>query len=170
MNHPRLEYGCEAQTFRRDWMFYVAIQILIFVKTVIFFFFFGKGISYAGQPVAINIPFVAVPVFGNLYHVWEYLFHQLMHVFIAVWVFVYVLHIKRFDVAATAKLFFIATILHNVGYWFTNAHSDWLYSLKDFVIDYTSLWAFFTVFCLVTKFYPTIRKWKIPFFGRTSEL
>ncbi|MEK6901962.1 MAG: hypothetical protein AABX02_00035, partial [archaeon] len=146
MSPTKLEYGCPPATFRRDWMLYVAIQLVIFIKVVLFFIFFAKGVSYGGQPLAVDLPFVAMPVFGNLFHIWEYLFHQIMHVLIAFWVILLVKHTKKFDVKQTAKLFVIATILHNVGYWVTGSHPSWLYSLRDFATDYVALWGFFTLF------------------------
>jgi hypothetical protein len=157
-------YGCEPQTFFRDWMFFVSIQAIIFVKVVAFFIFFGHGISYYGQPIALNIPFITMPVFANLVQVWEYFFHQLMHALIAVWMFLLVKHMKVFDGKGLVKLFFIATILHNVGYWFTAAHPSISFSIRDFLTDYLALVVFFGIFWVMVKLFPALKKWKIPFF------
>lgn len=168
MSATKLEYGTDPATFQRDWLYYVAIQMLIFVKVVLFFIFFGHGISYFTQPLALNIPFVAMPVFGNLIMVWEFLFHQIMHVLIAFWVLLFVKHMKRFNAWETAKLFFIATILHNVGYWFTATHPSWLFSARDFLTDFAGLWIFFTLFWVLLKIVPALKKVKIPHFDSAT--
>ncbi len=155
------------QSFLRDWMFYVSIQVIIFIKTVIFFFLFGHGISYVGQPVVANLLFVALPVFGNPVHVGDFLFHQLMHVLIAVWVLLLAKHVKKVDWFELGVLFFIATVLHNVGYWLTRAHPSWAYSFRDFGVDFVALFIFFIIFRLGLALVPVSRKWKIPYFDES---
>ncbi len=154
----------DKRTFTRDWMFYVSIQLIIFIKVLIFFYLFGNGVSYSSQPLAINIPFAAVPVFGNLFHVWEYLFHQLMHVLIAFWALLMAKHVKKINVKQTIMLFGLATILHNVGYWLTYSHPSLAFSANDFMTDFAALWVFFLVFYFGFKLVPQSRKWKVPFF------
>ena len=150
--------------FLRDWMFYVTIQAFIFIKVVVFFFLFGRGISYVGQPLILNVPFAAVPLFGNLYQVWEFFFHQLMHILILFWVLLLAKHMIKVKWLELGKLFFIAVVLHNVGYWFTYSHPSLLYSLHDFAVDFVALVLFFAFFRLAFKIVPASKGWKIPLF------
>jgi hypothetical protein len=150
--------------FLRDWMFYVTIQALIFVKVVAFFSLFGHGVSYYGLPLVLDVPFAAVPLFGNLFHVWEFFFHQIMHVLILFWTLLLAKHIVKVNWATLGKLFFVAVVLHNVGYWFTASHPSLLFSAKDFVTDFVALALFFALFRLGFKLVPASKKWAIPLF------
>lgn len=150
--------------FLRDWMFYVTVQALIFVKVVAFYTLFGHGISYYGQPLLLNVPFAAVPLFGNLFQVWEFFFHQLMHIFILFWVLLLAKHIVKLNWLEMGKLFFVAVVLHNIGYWFTYSHSSILFSLQDFATDFVALFFFFALFRLAFRLVPQSRKWTIPLF------
>ncbi|MFH0970807.1 MAG: hypothetical protein V1776_05100 [Candidatus Diapherotrites archaeon] len=154
--------GNPPRIFWKYFMFYLAIQILIWIKVGIFYFWFGYGISYYAQPLLWDAPFVAVPAFGNLFHVWEFFFHQIMHVLIAVWVFLLAKHANKMDWGELAGLFFGVVILHNVGYWFTFAHPTILFSVSDFLTDYVSLWVFFLVFSFFLHLYPRAKKWTVP--------
>src|SRR5690606_773805 len=98
-----------------------------------------------GQPVFLDLPFIAIPVFGNLIHVWDYFFHQIMHVSIAVWVFLYAKHVKKIILHEMILLFLIAVVLHNIGYWLTRSHTSWAFSARDFLVDFTALWIFFAL-------------------------
>lgn len=155
--------------FLRDWMFYVTVQAVIFIKVVAFYTMFGHGISYFGQPLMLNVPFMAVPVFGNLYHVWEYFFHQLMHIFILFWTLLLAKHIVKVDWLALGKLFFIAVVLHNIGYWFTFSHPSLIFSLRDFATDFVALFLFFALFRLGFKLVPQSKKWTIPLFDEVKS-
>ena len=150
--------------FLRDWMFYVTVQAVIFVKVVAFFSIFGHGISYVGQPLILSAPFIALPLFGNNYQVWEFFFHQIMHVFILFWTLLLAKHVVKVNWLQLGKLFFIAVVLHNVGYWFTSSHPSVLYSLHDAATDFIALVLFFTIFRLAFKLIPASKKWTIPLF------
>lgn len=157
------DFGYAHALFRRHWYFYVAIQFLIFIKVLAFYPVFGHGISYFGQPLAWDIPFAALPVFGNWIHVLDYFFHQAMHLSIALWVFLVAKHVKRIDIFSYALLFVLAAVLHNAGYWITAAHPNWNYSVLDFFIDYVSLWFFLAFFRFLMAVLPALRNVKIPF-------
>ncbi len=160
----RLVFGTLPTIFKRDFMFFFTVQLVIFIKVIIFFSFFGHGLSYYGQPLAWDIPFAPLPIFGNMINVWDYFFHQAMHILIALWVFLLVKHLRQFHFNEWGFLFLIATIIHNAGYWLTSSHPSWLFSVRDFLIDYFSLWGFFLVFLLILKWFPSIKKWRIPYF------
>ncbi len=148
--------GTPSKVFWNDFRFYVLIQLLILVKVVLLFFWLGQGISYRGQPTFINLPFIAVPAFGSIIHVLDYAFHQLMHVSIALWVFLLAKHMHQFKPFSIFRLFLVASLLHNVGYWITKSHPSWAYSLQDYVTDFVALWAFFGLFWLAMKFFPAL--------------
>jgi hypothetical protein len=160
----KLLFGTSPQIFKRDFLLYFSVQTAIFAKVILFYFYFGHGLSYYGQPLALDVPFIALPVFGNLLHVWDYFFHQTMHVLIALWVFLLARNLQKFLFHELAFLFLVATFMHNVGYWLTASHPSWLYSVQDYIIDYFSLWGFFLLFWLVIKLVPSLRKIRIPYF------
>ena len=166
-SQSHLVVGTPRHEFWRDFRFYVFIQALIWVKTIIFFFFFGRGLSYHGQPVVLNLPFIALPFFdGNPIFIADYAFHQLMHISIALWVFLLAKHLKEFKPFSLAKLFFVAVVLHNISYWLTRSHTSLAYSLKDFVQDYIALWMFLFFFMLLLRYFPKLQKIRIPFFEK----
>ncbi len=155
--------------FLRDWMFYVTIQVLIFFKTIVFYFFFGKGISYAGQPLLFAAPFVSVPVFLNAIQLWEFFFHQIMHILILFWTLLLAKHTVKVNWLELGKLFFVAVVLHNVGYWFTNTHPSLNFSIRDFATDFIALVLFFALFRLAFKRVPALKKWTIPLFDEVKS-
>ncbi len=155
--------------FLRDWMFYVTIQALILVKVIVFFFLFGHGAASFGQPFILSLPLIGVPVFSNPFIVWEFFFHQLMHVFILFWTLLLAKHVVKVNWLDLGKLFFAAVVLHNVGYWFTSSHASLFYSLKDFATDFVFLALFFALFRLGFNLVPQSKKWIIPLFDEIKK-
>lgn len=162
--HSHFVVGTPAHTFWHDFKYYVSVQALIWIKTIILFLWIGMGVSYRGQPLLLSIPFVALPYYqSNLLFLVDFLFHQLMHVAIALWVFLLAKHMKEFKPFSIAKLFVVAVFLHNISYWLTRSHVSLAYSLKDVLTDYLALWMFLFFFMFVLRFFPQLRKWHIPF-------
>lgn len=157
-----LNPGLSSKRFHQLWYFYVGIQVLLLAKVLIFFLFFGKGISYTGQPVWLNIPFIAVPVFGNIVHVAEYVFHQFVHVAIFFWVFALARELKDVRWGKMILLYLVAVTLHNVGYWLTASHPSLLYSMRDFATDFIALWGFFFLSRWAFRHLPVLKKMRIP--------
>ncbi|MDP2666180.1 MAG: hypothetical protein Q8P05_01605 [Candidatus Diapherotrites archaeon] len=148
--------------FRRHWNFYVALQVLIFIKVILFYIFLGHGVSYAGQPMWLDLPFIGIPVFGNPIHVFDYIFHQLMHALIFVWVFLLAKHIRKIEWKNLALLFLVAVVLHNIGYWLTASHPSLAFSVRDFLVDYASLWVFFGLARFGLKVLPQVGRFNVP--------
>ena len=166
---PHFGYN-HKELFLRDWLWYVGVNAVLFFKVVLFFFVFGHGISYYGQPIYLDVPFASVPVFGSLVNILDYFFHQLMHLSIAVWVFLVAKHARRIDLVSYALLFALASFLHNVGYWLTASHPSWAYSVMDYFIDYFSLWFFLVLFRVLMWAVPALRKVRVPFLeSRTGD-
>lgn len=157
-----LLFGFKPLVFRRDFTFYVGIQVLIWIKVLLAFYFIGKGITYSGLPLVVQLPFVGVPAFQFVYQIPEYVFHQVMHLCILLWVFLLAKHVQKINMHEIAVLFFIATVLHNVGYWLTKAHPSLLFSVKDFITDYLALWVFLAGFLLLLRIFPRLKKIIIP--------
>lgn len=158
----KLLVGTPVPTFVRDFAFYLSIQVLIWIKVLFTFLLFGMGIAYSAQPVLIHLPFVFVPVFQNSFQVWEWLFHQVMHVSIALWVFLLAKHMRKIKFFEIATLFLVAVVLHNIGYWLTSAHPSLVYSANDFLLDYAALWGFFIFFVLAVRLIPALKKIRVP--------
>lgn len=166
-SQSHLVVGTPRHQFWHDFRYYVLIQATIWIKTIVFFLVLGVGISYRSQPVLIQLPFIALPYFqDNIFFLLDFLFHQLMHVAIALWVFLLAKHLKEFKPFSLAKLFFVAVVLHNISYWFTRSHASLEYSLKDFVQDYIALWMFLFFFMLLLRYFPRLQKIRIPFFEK----
>lgn len=158
----KLLFGTPENTFVRDFAFYLAIQVLIWIKVFFTFLAFGVGIAYSAQPVLIHLPFVFVPVFQNPFQVWEWLFHQVMHFSIALWVFLLAKHVQKIKFFEMAVLFVVAVVLHNMGYWLTSTHPSLVYSANDFLLDYVALWGFFVFFVLAVRLIPALKKIRVP--------
>jgi hypothetical protein len=163
-------FGFEAGQFWKDYRFYSVIQVLIWIKVTLFFFFFGRGISFAGQPILINAIVTVIPQFGNMLHVGDFIFHQLMHLLIAGWVFLLAKHVKRVNPLELSALFLVADVMHNVGYWLTFSHPSSLYSVMDFISDFFTLWVFFGLFYGLLSRWPWLRSIRIPFFDTSPPL
>lgn len=169
-SQSNLVVGTPKHQFWRDFKFYVSIQVLIWIKTIIFFLVLGAGISYRGQPVLISLPFIALPEYhNNILFLLDFLFHQLMHVAIALWVFALAKHMKVFKPWAIAKLFAVAVLLHNISYWLTRSHVSLEYSLKDIFTDYIALWMFLFLFMMLLRHYPVLQHIHIPFLEKKEH-
>jgi len=159
----KLLFGTPEKIFVRDFAFYLSIQIVIWFKVILTFFLFGKGISFSGLPIAVHLPFSSIFVFQNVYQVWEWGFHFLMHFFIAVWVFLLVKHVQKIVLHELIFLGGLAVFLHNVAYWFTRSHMSWRFSVWDILADFFSLVFFFVLFMILFRVFPSLRKKKIPY-------
>lgn len=160
-------FGTPSRVFRRDFTWFVFIQVLIWIKVVFAFFLFGVGITYSGLPVLISVPFAYLPAFAYSFQWGEWVFHQVMHVSIAAWVFLLAKHVRSWRWSEMSFLFLVAVSLHNVGYWLTSTHPSFLFSVRDFLFDYFTLWGFFLFFRWVFRVFPQGAGWKIPFLEGT---
>lgn len=159
----KLLFGTPEKIFVRDFVWYVSIQVVIWIKVLATFLAFGMGIAYSAQPVLIHLPFVFVPVFQNSFQVWEWLFHQVMHFGIALWVFLLAKHVQKIKFFEIATLFLVAVVLHNIGYWLTFSHPSLAYSANDFLFDFIALWGFFIFFTIVMRSIPFVKRVRVPF-------
>ncbi len=154
------------KTLQKTVFFYVFIQVAIWAKVLVYFILLGSG-----QTVAIHTPHVFLnPLLFfesflsfNGVERFDLLFHQTMHVLIALCVFLLSKHYFGKKISELFKIFFVAAVLHNVGYWLTNVFASPELLLIDFFGDIFALFFFYYLFRLVNSF-NFIKRLKIPFF------
>ncbi len=128
---PRLFYNHAA--------FYALIQVIIWIKVAIFFSLYGHGYFVAGT----FAPFIAPQLFTVPHLLFDYIFHQVMHLLIFVALLLFARRIKQPNNLQLAVFFAVAVFLHNVGYWFTNVFDTLPALLADAALDFAALFILF---------------------------
>ncbi|MDP2973561.1 MAG: hypothetical protein Q8N60_00780 [Candidatus Diapherotrites archaeon] len=114
---------------------YVALQGIIWAKTIVFFQLYGFG--KAGNFNRVFFPQDAI--------LFNFVFHETMHVAIGVLALLFGANMQKIELGKLTVVVFAAVSLHNVSYWFTKSHPSALLSLFDFASDYLILTAFVLV-------------------------
>ncbi len=130
--------------FKKHVFLYIAVQVVLWIKVLLFYNFFGQGILMRlSEPFYTLAPFLSPEVFTSNLLVFDYLFHQTVHV--AIWVLIAIFAAKavKLKFKHLLALTLIANVLHNVGYWITNSFTDFDALLLDFVQDGVLLILFF---------------------------
>ncbi len=114
--------------FKRHVLFYLLIQVVIWIKVAIFYSLYGHGIVF-GTFAPPNLEFLTVFPFN-----FDWIFHQTMHLLIFFALFLFARRVKEPDNFQLTIFFAIAIFLHNVSYWLTAVFSN----LSSLVIDAAS--------------------------------
>jgi hypothetical protein len=134
-------------------LFYVVLQLLIGVKCLFFFFFYGRG---RAMPFSL-FDFPSDALF------FDFVFHELMHVLIGLLALVYGMNVPEFRVGFLLPRIFFAVFIHNFFYWLTNVHPSVIYSVIDFGSDSVILLSFVFTGFLLGK-WNKLKAFKVPFF------
>ena len=155
--------GISKNSFNRLVIFYIAIQAVIWVKTLIFLFLFGKGrYEYLIDRLIENPFFFVAPLYsGQPVLLVDFIFHQIMHALIAISVFIFAKNAKKFNPISLSPFFALASFFHNVSYWFTNVFGSRSLIAFDFVVDIIFLYFFFYLFRGIVKIFK-LEKLKFP--------
>lgn len=110
---------------------YVALQVVIWIKCAAFFAIYGAGRvadfnAYLFPPDAV---------------VFNFFFHEGMHVAIGILALLFGKNLKRIEWIKLVAVIFVAVLVHNLAYWFTNTHISVAYSAYDFSSDSVMLLA-----------------------------
>jgi len=111
---------------------YTVLQLVIWVKTVLYF------LQYGGGRVA-DFSLAAFPAEAVL---WDFVFHEAMHVSIGILALLFGARIKRIEWPKLVVIVFIAVAVHNFAYWLTASHPSIGISAIDFARDCVILLAF----------------------------
>ena len=111
---------------------YFVLQVIIWIKSALFFLWFGYGKS---------MPF-SLTAFSQQALAFDFFFHNGMHVTIGVLALLFGRSLGKKQIAKLPLIVVAAVALHNVGYWFTASHPGIEYSLVDFARDSVILAAF----------------------------
>lgn len=137
---------------KRVFAFYLLIQIIIWVKVYFFFQWFGYG------QVAIRAPYLPQNIL-----IADLLFHQLMHVLIAVAAFVFGKQLHGINEIKLGIIVLVAVVLHNAGYWFTRVYTTPYAIISDFLNDVVLLYSFIVMSHYFAKKHLFLKKLKFPF-------
>ena len=122
---------------------YIALQVVIWVKSFAFFSLYGFG-----RVARFNRQFFSQDVI-----LFDFLFHEAMHIGIGLLALWFGKNLKKLELLKLFAIVFIAVFLHNLAYWLTKSHKDILYSATDFASDSLILLAVIVVgYALGKKF------------------
>jgi hypothetical protein len=88
----------------------------------------------------------------------NFFFHEAMHVAIFVLALLFGKNLKRVEWAKLVGVVIVAVFLHNLAYWFTNAHSSFAYTVYDFFSDSAMLLAAVLAGYVLKKLWPRFSK------------
>ncbi len=128
---------------------YLAIHLVLWTKVLLFYQLYGQGILLRLlDPQYTLAPLLSPYVFTSNLLIFDWLFHQAIHVSIAVVIFLFA---RRFSpsLVKLVPIILIADVLHNVGYWFTNAFATFDLLAFDFIDDFI----FMLLFYYLCKFF-----------------
>lgn len=161
-----LALGVPFDRFHKNALFYVFLQTVIWAKVLVFFAFIGRGQTNAlgWSPHLFLNPIAFINAFFSFAPLerFDLLFHQTMHVLIAVSVFILAKQVEKNNLFELLKIFFAAAMLHNIGYWLTGVFSNSTILSIDFFGDIAALFLFYSIFRFLCKLKP-ISSLKIPF-------
>jgi len=129
----------EARLFYKHAVFYTVIQIVIWIKVAIFYSLYGHGYFVAG-PFA---PFIAPQLLTAPFLLFDYVFHQIMHLLIFLALLLFARRIEKPNNLQLAVFFAVAVFLHNVGYWLTNVFDTLPALFADAALDFAALFVLF---------------------------
>lgn len=158
--------GVPFEKFHKNALFYVFLQVVILAKVLVFFALTGRGQTdaLAWSPHLFLNPLSFVQAFFSFSALEQFdlLFHQSMHVLIAVSVFVFAKQAAKNNFSELFKIFFAASVLHNIGYWLTRVFPGPGLLLLDFFGDIAALFFFYFLFRFLCKLKP-VSSLRIPF-------
>ncbi len=120
------------QKTRRIAIAYMALQVVIWAKSALFFAWFGHGKSM--QFSFNDFPEGAI--------VFDFFFHNAVHFLIAGLALLFGASLKKIEWQKLVAIVLAAVALHNVAYWFTATMPSIEYTLFDFTRDSVMLFAF----------------------------
>lgn len=129
-------FGYKNELFKKHALFFVLIQFAIWFKVVVFYVFFGKGVLYPAPflPPAFFV-YLEKAINSGILGVIDFGFHTLMHLLIALIVLLFSFNAKKLPFTPLLFLAITGSVLHNIGYWFTNVFSSPSQLALDFVSD-----------------------------------
>ena len=120
-----MHFPYDAKLFKKHALFYIAIQVVLWLKVALFYYLYGQGILLRLiEPTYTLAPLLAPQVFTSNLLVFDWLFHQAVHLALAVSIFLFARRVKKINLTELVPLVLIADVLHNVGYWFTNSFTS----------------------------------------------
>ena len=133
-------------------IFYLLIQIIIWVKVFFFFQWFGFGaVSEHSEQF-----------FTEEQKLFDLAFHQSMHLLIAISAFTLGKKLGKINDRELVSIVLVAVVLHNIGYWFTRVFETIAGALIDFVTDAVMLYTFTITSSYLAKKYAFFRNIKFP--------
>ncbi len=144
----------EEKLFKKHVLLYVAIQVVLWIKVSAFYFLYGQGILLRLiEPFYTFAPILSPQVFASNLLVFDWLFHQLIHLSLGIMIFLFARRIKTISFAQLFPIVLFADVLHNVGYWFTNSFNSFNSLALDFVDDFVLMVLFICLFYFLSKQY-----------------
>ena len=128
----------DKRLFSKHVLFYILIQVVIWIKVAIFYSLYGHGIVLGSFAPFSNPSLLAVFPFN-----FDWAFHQIMHLLIFFALFLFARQVKKPDNLQLAAFFAVAVVLHNVGYWLTAVFSGLSPLIFDALGDFGLLFIFF---------------------------
>ncbi|MBI5176793.1 hypothetical protein HY995_01760 [Candidatus Micrarchaeota archaeon] len=165
------DFAIDGKTFSRIALLYFGVQAAIWIKVGVYFSLFGKGVTAAYGHLAD--PYALLNIYSLFLSspavFFDAVFHQAAHALIALCVFALARNGNNANPLPLLPLFALASLLHNVGYWFTGIFPTWQSAFLDYLMDVFLLYFFFYLFKAAGKLIPQLGKIRIPWLERSSQ-
>ena len=133
-------------------LFYFLLQVAIWIKSFVFLERYGVG-QVAGRGLTTVAQHTILA---------DILFHQGMHVLIAIAAFTFGRDLFQIDDRKLIILVIIAVFLHNVAYWLTGVFHSPVAAFFDLVQDGVTLFAFLVASKYLTNKHPFFKNLRFP--------
>ncbi len=141
-------------SFKKHALLYIGIQVVLWAKVALFFYLYGKGVLLQViEPFYTFAPILMPGIFASPLLVADWAFHQLIHLSLAVMIFLFARRAPAPKIVQVIPIVLVADILHNVGYWFTNTFATTLDLVVDFGEDFFLFIVFYYLFAYAHKRY-----------------
>lgn len=138
----------DLKLFRSHALFYVALQVIIWIKVFFFYSLYGHGYFVP----SVFVPFIAPHLLAAPHLLFDYVFHQVLHFLILIALFLFARRIANPNVLQLIFFFAVAVFLHNVGYWFTNSYDSFGEIVVDAALDFALLFILFYAVRVAKRF------------------
>lgn len=149
-----MRFPYDEKLFKKHALFYVAVQVVLWLKVALFYYLYGQGILLRLiEPSYTLAPLLMPQVFTSNLLIADWLFHTAVHIALGVMFYLFARRAKSIKLVELVPLVLIADALHNVGYWFTNSFSSSLGMALDFVDDFVLMTLFIYLFAFLSRRY-----------------
>ncbi len=162
------EFSIRESAFTRLCLAYVFMQVALWLKLFLFIAWIGApatdGYTRLYQYIVSEEgrQYVVHAMGSSLAFAIDVVFHQIVHVWGALCAFVLAVRAKHSGATSLLAIVFLATLVHNVGYWVTGVFSSGSDIVIDFVANALEFILFFLLVRTIVRVMPGVRSVRVP--------